>query len=171
MPQTAPARECGGCTMCCKVMTVRELQKPMGSWCSHCKPGRGCGIYEARPAECRTFICAWIQRPELGPEWRPDKCKMVLMQESIAGRIVIKCDPGFPHAWRKEPYRGQIARWAADAGPRGGEVIVLVNHDMTVIARDKELHVGIVGERDGFAVDYDPTGRPLRCRVQKAAAE
>jgi hypothetical protein len=44
-------RSCGDCTLCCKVMAVEALGKPAGSWCSHCKPGRGCLIYETRPEE------------------------------------------------------------------------------------------------------------------------
>lgn len=160
-------RTCGSCTLCCKVMAIRELEKAAGSWCPHCKPGRGCGVYESRPGECRSFVCDWLTHPELGEEWKPEKSKMVLMREPLAGRIIVKCDPGFPQAWRKEPYRRSIALWSAAAGPHGGEVIVLVGRDMTVIARDRELAVGPIGERDGFAVDYDGAGQALRCRVTR----
>jgi hypothetical protein len=166
-PATVAAKECGGCTMCCKIMRIDELAKPTGQWCTHCKPGRGCGIYPDRPQTCRVFHCLWITQAALGPEWRPDKCKMVLM--AIAGgRTVIKCDPGFPQAWRKQPYYAHIRSWADRAGPQGGEVLVCVGHDITVLARDRELHVGIVAEEDGFATDYDAAGRLLRCRVIKS---
>lgn len=55
------ARECGGCTMCCKVMHVPELEKPAGIWCPHCAVGEGCGIYDERPKPCRDFECLWLQ--------------------------------------------------------------------------------------------------------------
>lgn len=54
-------RECGGCTMCCKVMHVPELEKPAGTWCPHCDIGEGCGIYDERPKPCRDFECLWLQ--------------------------------------------------------------------------------------------------------------
>jgi len=33
-------------------------------------PG-GCTIYDRRPAECRSFYCAWLTAAELGPAWKP----------------------------------------------------------------------------------------------------
>lgn len=168
-PAPQAVRECGSCTLCCKLMRVKELEKPPGSWCAHCRPGRGCGIYEARPQECRVFLCDWLTHAELGPEWRPDKSKMILMRAAGA-RIVVKCDPGFPQAWRKEPYRTLLMRWSAQAGPRGGEVIVTVGHEMTVLANGHELRVGAVGEQDAFSIDYDTTGRPIRCNVGRPTA-
>ena len=38
----------------------------------------GCKIYDTRPTTCRSFHCAWLINPELGPEWRPTTVKMVL---------------------------------------------------------------------------------------------
>ena len=58
--QPAPGRECGTCTLCCKLIAVTALEKPPGTWCPHCVRGKGCGIYETRPAECRTFYCHWM---------------------------------------------------------------------------------------------------------------
>jgi hypothetical protein len=164
---TPIAKECGGCTMCCKVLTVRELAKPAGKWCAHCKPGQGCGIYAERPQECRRFLCQWTLQSDLGPEWRPDRSKLVLMYDGASRRVLVKCDPGSPQSWRKEPYRAALERLAGQAGPQGGEVIVLVGQDMTVLANGHELHVGPVTEEDSFAVDYDFAGRPIRCRIER----
>ena len=47
--QSSVERTCGDCTLCCKVMAIEELAKPVGTWCPHCKPGRGCRIYPDRP--------------------------------------------------------------------------------------------------------------------------
>ncbi len=33
-------RECGTCTLCCKVMGIHALDKPRGVWCDHAMPGR-----------------------------------------------------------------------------------------------------------------------------------
>jgi len=70
-------RQCGGCTACCKTHEIRELAKPPGQWCPHCRPGRGCAIYESRPEECRTFGCLWLAG--YGPDRiRPDRSRVVL---------------------------------------------------------------------------------------------
>jgi hypothetical protein len=160
----APGKACGGCTLCCKVMRIDELAKPTGTWCTHCKPGTGCRIYESRPQVCRSFMCLWLLSPELGPEWRPDRSKLVLMTDDTGERMIIKCDPGFPRAWRKEPYYSRIGQMAEKASLNGSAVIILAGHDMTVLARGQELHVGIVREEDQFFIDYDAAGR-LQCRV------
>ena len=32
---------CDSCTACCKIMKVRELDKPANTWCAHCAIGEG----------------------------------------------------------------------------------------------------------------------------------
>jgi hypothetical protein len=115
------ARTCADCTLCCKVMAIEELEKPAGRWCQHCRPGRGCLIYADRPAECRAFSCLWLLDERFGPHWRPSQSKMVLT--TSADGIQIRCDPGFPDAWRKQPFHSEIGRLAAS-----GEM-----HDVTVL--------------------------------------
>ena len=62
-----PGRSCGECSLCCKLLRIEAFNKPVGTWCSHCAPGRGgCTIYETRPTECRDFYCAWLTTPALG---------------------------------------------------------------------------------------------------------
>ena len=56
-----PGRRCGECSLCCKLLRIEAFNKPVGTWCAHCAPGRGgCTIYETRPTECREFFCAWL---------------------------------------------------------------------------------------------------------------
>jgi hypothetical protein len=42
--------------MCCKVLGITELQKPVGKWCPHCDIGKGCKIYESRPKNAEYSI-------------------------------------------------------------------------------------------------------------------
>ena len=72
-------RDCGSCSLCCKVLGIDDLygpdeHKPAQQWCKHCQIGKGCKIYDARPAPCREFQCMWVlgYAPE---ELRPDKTK------------------------------------------------------------------------------------------------
>jgi hypothetical protein len=83
---TAPGRECGDCTLCCKVMAIEALVKSVGSWCPHCKPGRGCLIYANRPTECQSFSCLWLVDDKLDAHWKPNKSKLVLRHRKMGLR-------------------------------------------------------------------------------------
>jgi len=45
-------RQCGGCTLCCKLLPVPPLEKLAGQRCQHQRHGKGCAVYEtsAMPA-------------------------------------------------------------------------------------------------------------------------
>ena len=81
--------------MCCKLIAVTELGKQPGTWCPHCVRGRGCGIYETRPTECRTFFCHWMVEKGLGPDWKPERSKIILVT-SQGGHLTAFVDPGTP---------------------------------------------------------------------------
>jgi hypothetical protein len=75
--------DCGECTACCRelIIDVPGLTKHAGSLCTDCISAKGCGIYDDRPQGCREFLCGWRQLP-LSENWRPDRCKIIVMQES-----------------------------------------------------------------------------------------
>ena len=79
LSRVVPGRACGTCTLCCKVIAVADFDKLPGVWCPHCVRGKGCGIYETRPTDCRTFFCEWMLTPSLGPEWKPERSKFALV--------------------------------------------------------------------------------------------
>jgi hypothetical protein len=162
-----PGRQCGSCTLCCKLMAIPELGKPAGIWCSHCAPGKGCNIYEMRPAECRSFLCGWLTTPQLGPEWKPDKSKIVLTRPRDGNVITIRCDSGFPDAWRRAPYYQEIMRWC-DAADSQRMVIVCVGKKFTLIAKEGEFPLGEV-EKDDKIVRHFSGGRLVAARVAKAS--
>jgi hypothetical protein len=115
--------------MCCKTLTIKELEKPPGVWCRHAVPGKGCGIYENRPQVCRSFYCHWMLNPHLGPEWKPDRAKFVLYGDAPSdGRqlIHVAVDPSFPDAWTKPPYLAAIKKWVTDGAEQDRLVLVLV---------------------------------------------
>ena len=110
-------RSCQGCTLCCKLLGIAELEKPRGIWCSHCDPRRGCQIYGSHPNECRGFYCGFLTNGALSEIWRPTKCKMVLAyDETHAPRLSVHVDPDRANVWREEPYFSQIT---AGEGCRG----------------------------------------------------
>jgi hypothetical protein len=83
-PVFVPDTSCGECVMCCEWLNIEgeEFSKKAGVLCQHCTvgdSGGGCGIYETRPKICRAFFCGWRLIPALGPDWRPDKSKVIIM--------------------------------------------------------------------------------------------
>jgi hypothetical protein len=122
--ETVAAHGCGSCTLCCKLMAVQDLPepKPRDQWCPHCIQGKGCGIYESRPASCRVFDCVWLQKPRLPDSLRPDRCKVVLSTVEKDRTLVANVDPGFPDAWR----RPEMARLLALNMRRGVKIMVRV---------------------------------------------
>jgi hypothetical protein len=75
-----PGRSCGGCTVCCKHLTIKvpELKKLPGYLCVHCTEGAGCQIYETRPPVCRNWYCGWRFMPQLDDSWRPDLSEILI---------------------------------------------------------------------------------------------
>jgi hypothetical protein len=159
-PVVATGRECGTCTLCCKVYDVPALNKPAGKWCNHCTPGKGCGIRETLPDHCRSFYCLYMTEAWLAPEWKPEVSKFVITVDPISRFMLVKVDPGQPKAWQKEPYLSQFRRWAQAMLPNGHLVIVFVNQHATIVSFDGMTELGIVGvnERIGTTMRITPNG-------------
>jgi hypothetical protein len=85
-------------------MGIVELDKPRGKWCDHAMPGRGCAIYAQRPESCRVFSCLWLLDEALGPEWKPEKSKLVIVPDNDTRATRVYVDASSPDAWKKEPY-------------------------------------------------------------------
>jgi hypothetical protein len=163
---SASERTCGDCTLCCKVMAIEELEKPAGSWCQYCKIGSGCKRYAERPAECRTFNCVWLIDERLGPHWKPNKSKIVLTNSEDG--LEIRCDPGSPDAWRKEPLRTQISKWAEAGEANDVTVLVIVGNKMTLITSDGGFNLGVVHSDERIVRELDGT-RVVNAIVVKAS--
>lgn len=131
--EVVPGRDCGGCTLCCKLLAVEELSSPPLGWCPRCDVKTGCAAYADRPTECRQFYCEYLLDGALGEHWKPSKCKMVVVLEDYADALVIHVDPARPHAWRQEPYHSQIRRWARAQARSGRQVIVWQGDSKIVI--------------------------------------
>lgn len=102
-------RTCGGCTYCCKVVAVTELNKPPGRWCQHCDIGAGCRIYAERPKVCGAFECFWLQSGNFAPdqkmyvmpeEMRPDRIKVVFGGTQDGRKSMVFIDPATPDQWK-----------------------------------------------------------------------
>ena len=139
---TPPARECGECTLCCKVVGVEDLKKPAGRWCTHCTASNGCAIYEARPQECRDFVCAWLQSDALDEQWKPSRCKFVVFAEPGSVNLKVSVDPARPDAWRKEPFYSWFKAWVRPRIAQGGKVVVMNGTRAVVVLPDRDIDLG-----------------------------
>jgi hypothetical protein len=92
------SRQCGECTLCCKLLGIKELRKPQYEWCPHCDIGHGCTIYGDRPQSCRDYECMWLQTEVIPDECRPDRSHVVLTMLPDNEHIQVNVDPQRPEA-------------------------------------------------------------------------
>lgn len=145
--------------MCCKLLGIHELDKPAGLWCPHCKPGKGCAAYGERPGSCRTFNCGWLSDLSIPDDLRPDRSKVVLYFTADGARLIARCDPGSPLAWRREPIYGQLKRWAVTAWAQKRSVMVMVGERAWLLTANHEVDLGAIDPEARIAVAEQPGGR------------
>jgi len=162
-PIPAPAKACGSCGLCCKVLAIEALDKADGVWCSHFRKGGGCGFYEHRPAACRGFHCLWLTSEKLGDDWRPDKAGFVMYSDRDGKRLNVVVDPGKPAAWRREPYYSYIKAMSRRSFD-GYELVVCIGDRRIVVFPGEEIDLGVLSpdsklvsgyvERDGALTPF-----------------
>lgn len=109
-------RECGSCTLCCKLVPVPELAKVQNERCRYQRHGKGCTIYARRPMSCRAWHCGWLQGPHNDMLRRPDHVHYVIdcMLDTVASEqpdgsyeetevVQIWADPDYLDDVIKEP--------------------------------------------------------------------
>ena len=141
-PALVAGRNCDGCTMCCKLMWVEELNKARQKWCEHCRIGVGCEIYYRRPDECRSFHCNYLLDAHLGEHWAPKVSRMVVTYRTDQRQLTIHVDAGRVDIWRREPYHGEIRQWARAIAQGGGQVLVRQGPDLIVLLPDRDKNSG-----------------------------
>jgi hypothetical protein len=167
-------RACGSCTLCCKVPSIADLAKPAGVWCTHCRPGRGCGIYALRPMVCRGAYCEWMMSKGLGTEWKPDRSKIVLFKTEGGRRLTAHVDPGFPSAWRRSPFYENLKIWAKEAAQKTPDmhlVDVMIGDHEIVILPDRDVELGVLAPDEMVQLDkrMTPAGEVVEARRVKRA--
>ena len=164
-------RQCGTCTLCCKVLSIQELEKPQGEWCPHCAVGRGCNVYDKRPEECRTFYCGYLTWPVLDEHWFPAKSKMVVVSEVEGTRVAVHVDPGRATAWRQEPYYSEIKQWSVLASRNMHQVVVCIGKRSIVIFPDREVDLGMVADDERIITSETRTAAGMRLDALKLKAD
>ncbi len=143
-PVVVPGRSCGTCSLCCKVYSVIELNKPAGQWCIHSVRGGGCGNHLNRPHVCRQFYCSWLIDPNLGPEWKPEVSRFVITADPKYQALTVMADPGMPLAWRREPYYSTLKKFSQVFFKLDQKVLVNISGRITVILPDRDVPIGVI---------------------------
>lgn len=127
-------RTCGTCTLCCRLLPVKDLAKPANARCTHQTTAKGCGIYEHRPLSCRLWSCRWLTDETTGDLRRPDRAHycidivpdFVTIQphddtpEFAVPVVQVWVDPAHPDAHRDPALR----RWLAAQGEKGMAALI-----------------------------------------------
>ncbi len=115
-------RQCGECTLCCRLLPVPQLGKVAGQRCPHQRHSCGCAIYNTRPNSCRLWSCRWKADPEETADLRrPDRSHYVIdmmpdyvvvtgpsgVPENVPV-VQIWSDPRFPDAHRDPALRAYL---------------------------------------------------------------
>jgi hypothetical protein len=97
---------------------------------------------------------------KLGPEWRPDRAKFTLMM-TATGHLAACIDPGFPSAWRRQPYYQALWRWARERAESPTSswpgVDVWIGKRCIILLPDGEKDVGIVASDEEVRIDLAMT--------------
>ena len=140
--QLVPGRSCDGCTLCCRLLRIESLQKERLVECRHCDPGVACRIYADRPSACAEFYCTYRYSPELGEEWKPSHCHMVLNYDPGRQRVNVSVDPEFAGQWRREPYYSRLKELAQHMLRQRGYILVWEADALFVILPDRDVALG-----------------------------
>jgi hypothetical protein len=151
-------------------MDAPTLNKPAGVLCEHCIVGKGCGIHDTRFPECRHFHCAWLIDAALGPEWQPELSHIVIAYDLEGRRLNAHADPLCPDAWRREPYYSQLKTWAANALPRGGQVVGRLLQEVSVFLPDGHVDLGEVNDDEYIFIENFGDGKWGARKVSEAEA-
>ena len=127
-------RPCGDCMLCCKVMAIKELDKPCDKWCGHADLVHiGCKIYDERPPVCRGFNCLW-KLGALPEEYKPNKIHaLAWASDENPPVITVAVDKSFPGTRESEPVKGLIETFAS-----GFKTVVIEGTRRTLFVQSME---------------------------------
>lgn len=128
--EPTPTRQCGGCTLCCKLLPIKEIGKRAGERCMYQITG-GCSVYHMpgrMPRSCFFWNCRWLVDDDTADQKRPDKSHLVIDMlpdwvslcdpdtgtESPVEVVQVWCDPAHRNAHRAPAFRKYVARRAAE---------------------------------------------------------
>tara|TARA_R110000772_G_scaffold20466_2_gene56803 strand:+ start:93657 stop:94112 length:456 start_codon:yes stop_codon:yes gene_type:complete len=102
-------RECGECTLCCKLLDIPWMESLPNTYCSKCEINKGCTIFKSVPKKCSDYNCEYLKSETMGDELKPNVCNVIF--EEIAKTIHLALvDPDYINAWKEEPVMNHISK-------------------------------------------------------------
>ena len=76
---SAIGRQCNECTLCCRLLPVKEFKKLANQRCTH-QRAKGCAVHERPdyPVSCRLWSCMWLTGADTEHLPRPDRAHYVI---------------------------------------------------------------------------------------------
>jgi hypothetical protein len=145
-------RECGDCTLCCKLVPVKELDKPASTRCIHQRQIKGCLVYHTpkMPLSCHIWNCRWLVKNDTDDLARPDRSHYVI---DIMPDFVIAVDDGknikiqvvqvwvdanYPDAWKDPRLKAYMMR----RGEEGIATMIRYNSNDAFIIIPPKMNTG-----------------------------
>lgn len=175
-PQNKADRQCGDCTLCCKLVPVRSIEKPRDTWCQHCDSKRGCKIYDDRPNDCRVWSCLWLIDGNAHEKVFPRKkhCVFDVMTDlvSMGGQdrqvFQLWVDPAYPLAYRDPDIRREIDRLGRMYGL---PTIVRLRYRGILVVPPSLTRAGFLEKEAQLAPEQEWGDDAWQSRFMKMAAE
>ena len=118
-------RRCGDCTLCCRLLPVKEFGKRSNERCQY-QRAKGCSIYrqEGFPLSCSLWSCMWLADESTLNLDRPDRSHYVIdpspdfIQMDTGGQqfkipvIQVWIDPKYPKAYEDAKLQAWLAERA-----------------------------------------------------------
>lgn len=92
-------RSCKGCTLCCELLGITEIDKPAFTKCWN-QNHTGCSVYDHRPPSCRQFDCAW-RLGHVPKHLRPSTTGAVITSNGQMIMIYVNEMPVHPRALKQ----------------------------------------------------------------------
>ncbi len=169
-------RACDGCTLCCKLIPVEEIDKPRTTWCSHTAQDKhSCSIYASRPISCVMWSCRWLTDDTIPYDLKPDKVGFVIdpvledvqltnpdTNESIIVKAVqVWVDAGHEDFWRLPKYRTMVLHWMA----QGHLCIIRTKTPTDGRCLMPDGQGGITLQR--HTIDYDMVSAKIKATIER----
>ena len=110
----------------------------------------------------------------LGDEWKPDRCKFVLVKSAASRSLSAHVDPGYPSAWKQSPYYENFKAWAAEGirqSPEMHIVYAMVGFRVTVILPERDEDIGIVSLDERIWLDRTTGPHGLEIKIRRSERE
>jgi len=133
-------RQCGGCTLCCRLMPIPPLNKLANVKCEFARHGKGCTVHDTaqQPNACKVWHCRWLLNDDAEKLSRPDRAHYVIdmlpdeiniiNQETGEKKrwmaIQVWVDPKFPEAWQEDR---EFYEWVKRKADNGFPTLLRIN--------------------------------------------